>query len=226
MENKEIRSILEDSEVRALDNSRTVEGYGIVFNRPSKLIEGRFYEIIKPEAIEGVLETSDVLALLNHDITRGVLARSIKGKGSLKLIIDDKGVKYRFDAPKFNLGDELIEGIKRGDIKGSSFSFQVAKGGDKFERRSDGSYLRTIYKFKDIQDMSPCYREAYEDTTVALRSLDEFETSTNVFIEDEAKLDTGVEPVTEPIVKVQKRVISDLELDLKRRNNYLKYNIK
>lgn len=217
---KEIR-VFDDLEVRTLKDSRTVEGYGIVFNRPSKLIEGRFIEIIKPEAISGILENSDILALLNHDMSRGVLARSNKGTGSLHLTVDDKGVQYRFEAPMFDLGNELIEGIKRGDIKGSSFSFKVARGGDSFERRSDGTYVRTITKFDTILDMSPCYREAYEDTTVALRSLDEFESTETVI---DPNLVTGDESVIEPIE--EKRKLTDSELDLKRRYNYLKYNFK
>jgi hypothetical protein len=220
---KEIRSIIEDSEIRTIGDSRIIEGYGIVFNQPSRLIDNRFYEVIKPEAIEGVLENSDVLALLNHDISRGVLARSINGTGSLKLSVDDKGVKYSFVAPKFSLGDELVEGVRRGDIKGSSFSFQIERGGDTIERRKDGTYIRTINKFAKILDMSPCYREAYEDTTVALRSLDEFETSdlsveTKPVLSDELK--------TKPIEHTQNRVMNETELNLKRRNNYLKYNIK
>ena len=225
METKEIRSLFEDAEVRTVGNSRIVEGYGIVFNKPSRLIENRFYEIIKPEAVEGILENSDVLALLNHDITRGVLARSTNGQGSLKLTVDNKGVKYSFVAPNFGLGDELVEGIRRGDIKGSSFSFKIDRGGDSFERRNDGSYVRTITKFATILDMSPCYREAYEDTTVALRSLDEFETSNRSLIDD-TKTDLGGEPTLDPIVGVQNRVINDNELYLKRKHNYLKYNIK
>ena len=122
------------------EEKRTVEGYALLFDTPSDGLS--FTEVIKRGALDGVLEKSDVFALLNHDQRRGVLARSKYGKGSLSLSVDDKGLKYRFDAPKTALGDELLENIRRGEIGESSFCFDVEK--DTWEKRSDGSWKRTI----------------------------------------------------------------------------------
>lgn len=167
---KEVRTINpSDTEIRLVKRTRNVEGYGIVFNKESKDLGG-FTEIVMPEAVDGVLENSDILALLNHDESKGVLARSTNGDGTLNLTIDKTGVKYSFEAPDTVLGDELLSGVRRGDIRTSSFSFIVSDG-QKWEKRSDGSYLRTIVKFDEIYDVSPVYREAYADTTVAVRSL-------------------------------------------------------
>jgi hypothetical protein len=227
MENKEIRTVLdEQAEVRIANDinghSRTISGYGIVFNSPSRLIEGRFYEIIKPEAIRGVIEKSDILALMNHDISRGVLARSTYGKGSMRLTVDSKGVKYSFEAPTFDLGNELVEGVKRGDIRGSSFAFSIAKDGESFDRQSDGTIIRTITKFEEIYDMSPCYKEAYEDTTVAIRNLDEFKDTNS---EVETKPVVCEEPTGEPIVEVP--IVRNVKyLELKQRNYIYKFNNK
>ena len=149
--------------------SRKVEGYASVFNSRSKDLGG-FTEIIDPAAFNGVIERSDVLALLNHDQDRGVLARSRKGVGSLTLTIDERGLHYSFDAPNTALGNELVEGLKRGDISTSSFAFTVA--GEKWTKEEDGSYLRTITQIDKLYDVSPVYNEAYEDTSVALRSLE------------------------------------------------------
>lgn len=167
--------ILQDAtaEIRAEGSGRTVSGTALTFNSESNDLGG-FTEIILPSAINGVLEKSDVLALLNHDLSRGVLARSSKGKGSLKLKADNRALSYSFQAPEFPLGNELIEGIKRGDIRGNSFSFAVKKGGDTWEKRN-GKNIRTIKQFDQIFDISPCYRPAYNDTQIALRSLAEFE---------------------------------------------------
>lgn len=168
---KEIRSFAQaECELRASRKGRTVEGYGIVFNKESKDLGG-FREVIEPEAVTGVLERSDVLALLNHDESRGVLARWTNGDGTMELTVDKMGVKYKFDAPDTVLGDEVLSGVRRGDIRTSSFSFSVSKDGQKWEKREDGTHLRTIQKFDAIYDMSPVYREAYADTTVAVRSL-------------------------------------------------------
>ena len=150
--------------------SRKVEGYASVFNSRSKDLGG-FTEIIDPAAFNGVIERSDVLALLNHDQDRGVLARSRKGVGSLTLTVDERGLHYSFDAPNTALGNELVEGLKRGDITTSSFAFTVA--GERWDKDEDGRYVRTITQIDKLYDVSPVYNEAYEDTSVALRSLEQ-----------------------------------------------------
>ena len=154
-------------ELRTTENSRTVEGYALKFNKESRDLGG-FVEVIEPEALDGILEQSDILCLLNHSEDRGVLARSKFGVGSLKLEVDNVGLKYRFEAPNTSLGDELLEGLKRGDITTSSFAFTIDS--DVWEKRSTG-YLRKITKFKELFDVSPVYKEAYPDTTVALRKM-------------------------------------------------------
>ena len=164
-ENREIRGI----EMRATvdEESRRVEGYALLFDTDSVLMWGDTIERIAPGALDGVLEKSDVLCLMNHDERRGVLARYRMGEGSLSLTVDEKGLKYAFEAPKSALGDELIESLKRGDISQSSFAFTVEK--DKWEEIEENKYVRTIIKFRRIYDVSPVYYPAYEDTSVALR---------------------------------------------------------
>lgn len=167
---KEIRGISYRATVD--EESRHVEGYALLFNTDSRpMWGGDLIERIAPTALDGVLEKSDVLCLMNHDERRGVLARYRMGKGSLSLTIDDKGLKYAFDAPNTALGDELVESLKRGDIAESSFAFTVAE--DYWERKSDGPYVRTIVQIEQLYDVSPVYYPAYEDTSVALRSLGE-----------------------------------------------------
>ncbi len=213
IENLETRFIpIEESEIRMEKNSRTITGDAIVFNRESQLLyEGGqlFYEMIKPEAVRGVLDRSDIKVWLNHDHNKGLLARSKNGKGSLTVASDDNSVRFSFEAPKFALGDELIENIKRGDIKGTSFAFRVADGGESWSKRSDGTKVRTITEFSQIGDISPCYDPAYVDTTVAVRNLEKLE------IEEEQKSEVKAEdtkpvieePITEPIVdKVETKI--------------------
>ena len=227
--NIETRTINNElAEVRAIEspttNNRTISGYGIVFNRLSNEIQGedklgmrvKFHEIILPSAVENVIEKSDILALLNHNTSRGILARSTNGVGTLKLNITPNGVMYRFEAPNFDLGNELIEGIRRGDIRASSFGFSTPTdmSGEQWSRRDDGTYVRTITKFDKLYDMSPCYREAYQDTTVALRSLDEV--ISKDLINNSVEIKPIIEePIIEPIVEPQviTRSLDEGELD-------------
>lgn len=165
--------------------------------------------MILPEAIEGVIDRSDVLALMNHDLSRGVLARCTNGKGSMSLHPNEKGVRYSFNAPKYNLGDELLEGVERGDIRASSFAFTVPQGGDHWEKRED-SWERTIKQFDKIYDMSPVYSPAYTDTTVAKRSLDAIKEMSEP-IKEEVKPPVTVEVPDEPIISFQRSAATDLE---------------
>ena len=169
MDNLEIRSF--NIELRDEPESRHIEGYGSVFNDRS-LDLGGFVEMIAPGAFDGVIERSDVKCYLDHNPEKGILARSRNGKGSLSLVIDEKGLKYSFDAPKTNLGDEVVEGLKRGDYSQSSFAFTVDD--EIWTKEEDGSYLRTITKIGGLYDVSIVANPAYEGTSVALRSLDAF----------------------------------------------------
>lgn len=165
---KEIRNIA--AEVTVDGESRTVEGYALLFNVPSDGLD--FEEIIEPRALDGVIEKSNVFALLNHDERRGILARSKKGAGSLSLTVDGKGLRYRFDAPRTALGDELLEYLKRGEVTESSFAFTVAE--DVWEKKGE-TWKRTIKKIDELYDVSPVYDAAYSKTTVYMRGKEQLE---------------------------------------------------
>ena len=153
-------------------DSRTVEGYAVVFNSQSEDLG--FYETINPSAItEEVLKGSDVFCLFNHDQDK-VLARSKYGTGSLQLQLDERGLKYTFQAPNTDLGNELLEYLKRGDIESSSFAFVVStdEGSEVWETRADGRQYRTILKIDELFDVSPVFNPAYSSTSVSQRALD------------------------------------------------------
>lgn len=169
---KEIRNTPFQVQVTGEDEEkRTIEGYALLFETPSDGLS--FTEVIQRGALDGVLGKSDVFALLNHDQSRGILARSKNGQGSLILSVDDKGLKYRFEAPKTALGDELLENIRRGEIEESSFCFDVEK--DTWEKLKNGSWKRTIEKIGNLYDVAPVYNGAYSKTSVYMRGKEQAE---------------------------------------------------
>ena len=87
----------------------------------------------------------------------------------------NKGLKYRFEAPRTMLGDELLENLRRNEINQSSFAFTVADGGEKWERMKSGKWKRTISQFARIYDVSPVYNAAYSKTTVCMRGKEQVE---------------------------------------------------
>ncbi len=155
----------------AEEDSRKVEGYALLFDTPSDGLD--FEEVIERGALDGVVERSNVFALLNHDERRGILARSKKGQGTLSLSVDSKGLQYRFEAPKTALGDELLEHIRLGNISESSFAFTVKE--EAWEKKSDGRWKRTIKSFDELYDVSPVYDAAYSKATVNIRGKEKVE---------------------------------------------------
>ena len=184
MKNKEvryfdIRNMADDKE------NRTVEGYAILFNTLSVDLGG-FREKILPSAIEDI-KNNDILFLLNHNVERGVLARYRYGEGSLNLEVDEIGVKFSFEAPHTSLGDELLEGLRRKDITQCSFAFLLPndKSGEVWEKMEDGTYIRTITKFKGLYDCSAVYTPAYAETTICQTRMKELraEEKNNIIID-------------------------------------------
>lgn len=147
-------------------DSRTVSGYGSVFNSQSEDLG--FIETIDPNAItDETIKRSDVFATLNHDMDK-ILARCKYGSGSLELKCDDKGLYYRFDAPNTDLGDELLEYLNRGEIDSSSFAFTVKR--DEWTKGNDGKTYRRILEIDQVFDISPVFCPAYPEAICQKRN--------------------------------------------------------
>lgn len=182
-------------------DSRTVEGYAVVFNSQSEDLG--FYETINPAAItEDVLMRSDVFCLFNHDQDK-VLARSKYGTGSLQLQLDERGLKYTFQAPNTDIGNSLLEYLKRGDIDSSSFAFTVStdEGSEVWTTGTDGRQYREILKIDELHDVSPVWNPAYSSTSVSQRTLDKLNQLREM--QDEKEKEVQVEETVEKADEVQ-----------------------
>jgi HK97 family phage prohead protease len=151
--------------------SRKVVGYAAVFNRWSSPILGWFREKIDEHAFDNVLN-QDTVALFNHDKNL-VLARNNK---TLKLSVDSTGLRYEFEAPNTTAGNDLLENIRLGNIKSSSFAFTVKRV--EWEKNTDSNVdveeNRTILEVENLIDVSPVTFPAYHDATVASREYQEY----------------------------------------------------
>lgn len=166
--NKEYRQIVINKDAEG----RNISGYAAVFNSTSNDLG--FIETIDPGAItEDTILRSDVIATMNHDQEK-VLARSKYGQGTLHLSVDERGLKYEYEAPNTTLGNDLVEMIKRGDLDSASFAFTVSQDEDaqKWEKR-DGTYYRTIYKIDKLFDIAAVWHPAYDEASTTLRSQQE-----------------------------------------------------
>lgn len=149
---------------------RTIEGYAAVFDSDSQ--DMGFIERIDKKAFDGVIERSDVVALYNHSELPGVLARSVNGEGTLKLKVDDKGLKMSFEAPNTQLGNDMVESVGRGDIRGMSFAFTVET--DEWTHDADNdTYRRVIKQIEQLYDVSLVLNPAYTATSVETKGLEQ-----------------------------------------------------
>jgi Escherichia/Staphylococcus phage prohead protease len=162
MENTSIEyRFVRNSELRTAGAGR-IEGYAAVFGMPSvPLGPTGFVERIRAGAFAGSLD-GDVVALYNHDVAN-VLGRTTSG--TMQLQEDSMGLKTEIHLPSTQLGRDTYELVKRGDLRGMSFGFNVLR--DSWNANHTERELLAI----DLHEVSIVARPAYEQTTIQARSL-------------------------------------------------------
>jgi len=146
-----------------------IAGYAIKFNTPSTA-KAPFIEYISPSSLENV-DLTQVLGLYNHDFAN-VLGRV--EANTLKLTVDDVGLHFVLDMPDTTIGHDVYNNIKAGNLRGMSFGFIVAEGGDSWQQGSEKP-IRIINQLDTLSEISVVSRPAYDDTSVQVtRSMDAF----------------------------------------------------
>lgn len=157
-------------------DSRWIVGYAAKFGVNS-LDLGDFVERIDPGAFGIVAERRgrkkplETRALWNHD-PNYPLARY---PGTLRMNVDEIGLRYEFQVPDTTYGRDLASNIDAGIVRGSSFSFQIAPGGEAWSVE-EGRSIRTVTRIDSLIDVGPVTFPAYPDAdvSVAKRSFDQF----------------------------------------------------
>lgn len=161
----ERRATTSPPEVRASDAGKVAKGYAALFNTNAD-IGGYFTETIARGAFSETIKSADVRALIDHDSGR-VIGRSTAG--TLRLKEDETGLAVEIDLPDTTDGRDLAVQLDRGDISGMSFGFRVTH--DEWDE-SGVIPARTIHKV-ELFEVSAVAFPAYDDTTLAMRSLDQ-----------------------------------------------------
>lgn len=148
-------------------DKRIVVGYGAVFYREGDAgtefkLRPNVRERISPNAFDDALERDDIRSLFNHD-PNFVLGR--KSAGTLRLSVDDIGLKYEVDLPDSR--QDVAEAISRGDITGSSFWFKPTE--EREARDEDGNIVYTIENL-ELREVGPVTFPAYESTVSEIRN--------------------------------------------------------
>ncbi|MEK5171811.1 HK97 family phage prohead protease [Heyndrickxia sp. FSL W8-0496] len=137
-----------------------ISGYASVFNSKTS-IGDYFEEVIAPGAFARSLAENDVRALFNHNWDK-VLGRT--KSGTLRLMEDERGLKFEVDLPNTTAARDLVESMERKDIDQCSFGFIATE--------EDWNYsvepaLRTVIE-ADLFEISVVSIPAYDDTEAAL----------------------------------------------------------
>lgn len=173
--NKEVRKLTNTIEVRSEQDSseNIIVGYALKFNSWSENLGG-FRERISPDSLDGT-DMSDVRALIDHNSSQ-IIGRS--KVGTLKLEVDDIGLKFRCQLPNTTYANDLMENLRNGNINQCSFAFQIDEDGEDIEYNDTlNIYDRTIKRIKSLFDVSVVTYPAYSNTDVqpALRSIEKIE---------------------------------------------------
>ena len=176
MDTDVIRSAFVENEIEVVEGrsgepARLV-GYAAVFNQETVINspDGPFRERIMPTAFNDAIERDDVIAAVNHD-EKMVLGRA--RKGTLKLSVDARGLRYEVALPNTSLGRDTLENVRSGNYAGSSFKFALSRDGFRVQppRNVDDMPLVMIDRVKSLKDVGPVTFPAYEGTSVSVRSL-------------------------------------------------------
>lgn len=173
----EVRSDLSDLRVETREGaeggaqSRTITGYAAKFDKWSEPIMGWFRERIARDAFNDT-DMSDAIMCFNHEVN-SILART--ASGTLKLSTDQTGLRFEFEAPATNLGNDMLELVRRGDISKCSFKFTVDRDSWTYADKNNGLQYdeRTVEHISKLYDVSLVVYPAYKDTEASVRQLEE-----------------------------------------------------
>lgn len=167
MSEKEMRiiNIPAKVETRKDGTPGSIYGYPIVYNKDSEDMWG-FTERIASGAAKKALKRSDIRALKNHDPSLIFGRQGV----NLKLKEDEKGLRYEATPIDTRNYREIAEEVRLELLTGQSFGFTIKS--DEWDGLDTDKPTRTITEIDQIFDVGPVTYPAYQDTSVALRSLE------------------------------------------------------
>ncbi len=144
-------------------DGRKLTGYAARFNSETDL--GEFVEVIRPGAFTRTLAAAsagNIRAIYEHD-GKSLLGRL--GAGTLRLTEDSEGLAFELDLPDTNLGRDLAELVKRGDVAGCSFGFLPVR-----DTWAEG--VKPVRELRDVDlfEITITANPAYDATSVQVRS--------------------------------------------------------
>lgn len=148
---------------------RKIEGYAAVFGENYTLLRDKwgekFYERIMSGAFKDTIKdrADDIFMLINHDWNK-VVGRS---NSNLVLEEDEKGLRFELTVPNTTDGNDLLENVRNGLIKGCSFGFNIKDEVTRWDEK--WNFYRYITKV-ELFEVTATPIPAYADTEISARS--------------------------------------------------------
>ena len=160
---RQVRAIPSGFTTREENDTRCIEGYFAVFNSNYEIAPG-MSESVAPGAFSRSL-SGDIRALINHDTTL-VLGRT--KAHTLQLREDEHGLWGHIDInPNDADAMNLYERVKRGDVDGCSFGFEIRSEDTDISESGD---VHWTIKDVELYEVSCCTFPAYGETNISARS--------------------------------------------------------
>lgn len=164
----ERRVLLSTVEVRTAEGAALpmLAGYAAVFDAETVIGE-YFRERVEPGAFDEALARPDDVRALRDHAPSMILGR--QAAGTLRLFIDERGLRYEVDLPDTSYARDLAVSVARGDVTQSSFGFRVVD--DSWERPATPADL-PLRRIRNVElfDVSPVTYPAYDTTSVSTRA--------------------------------------------------------
>jgi HK97 family phage prohead protease len=180
------------TEVRASKSGSQmkVSGYAATYGTLSRDLPAgngtKFRERIAKRAFDTVLADPnlDCVCTFNHN-QDAILGRTTSG--TLRLKGDNRGLAFECDLPNTQVGRDVYESVKRGDLNGCSFAFELGERDQEWDeeeiedekdlgilgriKNAFKTIVRTIKSFRKLHDVSIVTTPAYPGTQLDARNL-------------------------------------------------------
>lgn len=167
-----------DIAIRSGGDGRTVEAYAAVFNHPTDIADadGRYREQIAPVAFNAAIAArSDYPVYFNHALTMYGTPSDVWSAPvgiTAELRTDERGLVSVWRADKTDRGDDVLEMIRNGTVRGQSFSGRFSeslpkkpRGGYRPDARSGELPLVTRMNVV-LRELGPTPNPAYSTAAI------------------------------------------------------------
>ncbi|MEM8783074.1 MAG: HK97 family phage prohead protease [Planctomycetota bacterium] len=165
-ERREITLEATELRVEGDDDSRRLVGLAVPYNQWTNL--GSFRERFAAGCFaDSLTGERNIQALYNH--RSGDILASTQNE-TLTLIDEPGGLRFEMTVAKTTAGNDTLELVGTGEVRGMSFGFRVVEDNETWNR-DEGEITRTVVK-ADLDEITVTGRPAYGQTSVDVRSID------------------------------------------------------